>query len=249
MPSTQAAPATIDSPVLNSVPADGASAKSGTPALATPDAARQGQFVRDRELAAQIDLLDLVPIQRTYLKQRWLSELTYLSASARRHQRFHYLLQVIIIVGGVTIPALVGLRVGVESNWTGIAQGAAFVLGLVVAIAAALEGFFRWGDRWRHFRLRHEQLMAEGWAFLELAGVYARFDSHQAAFKTFVTRTEDKIGQEVQLYITEVVRQVESEDRTGKKEGNTSTARPIPGINNVGEAASTIGGSESIHRP
>jgi len=224
-PYAQPSPSEIGSPFVNRVRDQDTAAENGTTPLPTRGDVRQAQSARDRELGAQIDLLDLAPIQRAYLRQRWLSELTYLSGSARRHQRYHYTLQIVIIIGGVLVPALVGLHVNNTQWWAPAIQWLAFTLGLIVAMAAALEGFFRWGDRWRHFRLRREQLFAEGWAFLELAGAYRRFDSHQEGFKSFVTRTEEKIGQEVQVYISEVVRSDDQGNTAGKKD-ETPSGRP-----------------------
>jgi hypothetical protein len=239
----------IDSPFFNPVPDDGAIGAAGATSLPTLGTVRQAERARSRELAAQVDLLDLAPIQRAYLKQRWLSELAYLSDSARRHQRFHYLLRITIIVGGVIVPALVGLHVNNDKSWAPAVQWLAFIVGLIVAIAAALEGFFRWGDRWRHFRLRHEQLFAEGWAFLELAGAYRRFDSHREAFRSFVTRVEDKIGQEVQTYITEVVRQTELENQSGRKDGPTLPPSGDQSVGTTVGVAQTVGSSEPVRRP
>ncbi len=80
-------------------------------------------------------------------------------------------------------------------------------LGLLVAAAVALEEFFRFGERWRHFRQQSELLRSEGWGFLELSGPgYRRFDSHAEAFPAFVARAEEQLRQEVGVYITDVVR-------------------------------------------
>ena len=79
----------------------------------------------------------------------------------------------------------------------------------------ALEEFFRFGERWRHFRQHSELLRSEGWAFVTGAGpIYSGYDSHPDAFRTFVGRVEEIIGQEIGVYIAEVARPPEDQ-RTG----------------------------------
>lgn len=185
---------------------------------------------RDSLLADTIQTLDLSPIQRTYLLDRWLGQLTYLGKSARTAQRRYYALRLIAIIGGVAIPALVGLNVNgdgrVAVSWL------TFGLGLLVAGAVALEEFFRFGERWRHFRRQSELLRSEGWAFLERAGpTYRRYESHAAAFRPFVADVEEIIRHEVGVYVTEVVRV--SEDQPPRQAGSgglpnssTPTAKP-----------------------
>ena len=57
-----------------------------------------------------------------------------------------------------------------------------FAVSLVVALSAAVEGFFRFGDRWRHYRSLVEELKSEGWSFHELSGPYrADGATHESA--------------------------------------------------------------------
>ena len=59
---------------------------------------------------------------------------------------------------------------------------ATWVVGLVVAISAAIE-FFHYGDRWRTYRRTAELLKTEGWLFLQLSGRYsANGSTHAAAY-------------------------------------------------------------------
>ena len=146
-------------------------------------------------LDAQIDRLaregQLDALQTAYLRDRWLDQTKWLGGRARKNQRRHYILRLITILGGVAIPALVGLEI--NSNETEeYVRWLTFGLGLLVAAAAALEEFFRYGERWRHYRHHAELLKAEGWAFLQLVGpAYATFATHAVAFRTFVSRVEE----------------------------------------------------------
>jgi hypothetical protein len=203
------------------------------PSRARPDSAlpqTQGA------LAAQIDQLTLDGLQKAYLRDRWLDQTTWLGRSARRNQRRHYTLRLITILGGVAIPALVGLEINNNESVDAI-RWLTFGLGLLVAAAAALEEFFRYGERWRHYRRHAELLKAEGWAFLQLVGpAYTTVHTHAEAFRTFVGRVEETMRQEVGVYITEVTRVPDQEGRIAKAGSSVSAAKPIAGAEGPGTA-------------
>lgn len=172
----------------------------------------------DDKLAAAIDQLPLANVHKAYLRDRWLDQVRWLGRGAQRDQRRYYALRLVSILGGVTIPALVGLNIGSDADAT--VRWLTFGLGLLVAAATALEEFFRYGERWRHYRQQAELLKAEGWAFLQLAGpAYRRFDAHADAFRTFVGRVEDAVRQEVGVYIAEVVRSADNQQPDGRDGG------------------------------
>lgn len=180
--------------------------------------------VREPGLEAQIAELRLDEVQRTYLQERWLGQVRYLGKAARRAQRRYYALRLIAILGGVAIPALVGLNVG--SDVEPYVHWLTFGLGLTVAAAVALEEFFRWGDQWRHYRLQTELLRGEGWNFLALAGDhYRRFKTHAEGFRTFVAHSEEAMRREVGIYVTEVARTSDDsrEDRRPRPEPEPAT--------------------------
>jgi len=95
---------------------------------------------------------------------------------------------------------------------------AATGLGALVAIASAVEGFFRYGERWRNFRNTVELLKIEGWQFFQLSGPYSRRRSHAHAYEKFTARVEEIIRRDVQIYISEVVGEREAQQEAGEIE-------------------------------
>ena len=79
------------------------------------------------------------------------------------------------------------------------------MVGAVVAVAVAIEGFFRYGERWRNYRRSCEVLKSEGWSFFQLTGPYGRYKTHADAYERFAGRVETIIQEDVQTYITEIV--------------------------------------------
>lgn len=142
--------------------------------------------------------------QRDFLELRWLDQVTWMEAKASKAQRLYYSLRLITIVGAVIVPALVALNS--LDGWPGYAgQIGSWLVSLVVAVSAAVEGFFQFGQRWRNYRSTAERLKTEGWLYLELAGPYAADGgSHNDEYRTFVNRVEELIQKNVDAYITEV---------------------------------------------
>ena len=95
-----------------------------------------------------------------------------MEAAAQRTRTRYYALRLTTVVGAVIVPALVSINAlgGAETAITWLT----FAVSLVVAVSAAVEGFFRFGDRWRHYRSLVEELKSEGWDFHELSGPTGR---------------------------------------------------------------------------
>jgi hypothetical protein len=158
------------------------------------------------EVEALIEALDdLTPTQRQLLKARWAAQVRWTAAAAKRAQRRYYRLRVLMVVGAVVVPALVGLNVR-----GGFATGllwVTFALGLVLGCATAIDQFFDFGERWRHYRRTSERLKAEGWLYLALAGEYESASNHSAAFPRFSARVEDLLREDVDSFVTLVTPQ------------------------------------------
>lgn len=162
------------------------------------------------EFAGAIAAVSLPEAERRFLESRWLGQVEWMEAAAARSRRPYYALRLTTVVGAVVIPALVGLQLtgdfDLALRWT------TFGLSLLVATSAAVEEFFSFGERWRHYRHTAEQLKREGWLFLQLTGRYRRFKGdHEAAYPAFSARVETILQTEVEGYFADVVSEEEAE--------------------------------------
>jgi hypothetical protein len=154
-----------------------------------------------RQFEEIIDSLDLDELQKRFLHDRWLEQLTWFETKADVNQRRYYVLRLVTIVGGLIVPALVSLNIS-ENDVAEALAWTTFGLSLVVAIAAALDGFFRFGERWRSFRRVAELLKAHGWQYFELSGPYQAAD-HASAFSTFSAQVESMIQEDLKAFIAQ----------------------------------------------
>jgi hypothetical protein len=159
-----------------------------------------------------IDALQLDDMQKHFMRSRWLDQVMWMDSKCEKTQRWHYILRLVAIVGGVVVPALVGLKLGDEKASAAISW-LTFGISLMVAISVAVEEFFHFGERWRHYRRTVELLKIEGWKFFQLGGSYQQFGSHGGAYPLFAGKVEDIMQNEVDVYIAEVVKEKKEEKK------------------------------------
>jgi Protein of unknown function (DUF4231) len=183
-----------------------------------------------QEFGGVVDDFDLDERQRRFVQARWLDQMAWFDAKARQSQRRYYLLRLVAIVGGLIVPALVSLNIHQDTVRSTIAW-ATFTLSLVVGISVAVDGFFNYGGRWRQYRRTAELLKGHGWQYFELVGVYSGFRTHRAAFPRFAAAVEALIAEDVEAYLSKVMReQQHGEQQAGQeaKHDEAASSHPLP---------------------
>ena len=149
--------------------------------------------------------LELKDAQRHFLRSRWLDQVLWMEKKATVCRDRHYRLRLTAIILGVIVPVLVGLDVG-GGNREQAKKYITIGLSAVVAVSAAIEEFFHYGERWNHYRRTVESLKTQGWQFSQLSGPYAKFNTHQAAFGNFADQVEEVIQRDVEVYVTRLAK-------------------------------------------
>lgn len=197
----------------------------------------------DSDLSQRIESLDLSDDQKYYLKDRWLDQYTWFSKRASTMQKWYRRLRLTVVVGGVLIPGLIAFRISDdplvrfgrsqqnsttaawEVSTNDLKDGAVFIISLIVAMAAAIEEFFNFGEKHRNYRKAAEAIKGEYWKFLQLTGPYSKFkqesiDQAQAlksAYGDFVLRVEQIIEDDVHSFIELVDEQLAEDNRETQK--------------------------------
>lgn len=154
------------------------------------------------EMGKLIEILELPELNKQFLRARWLEQVIWMDEKAWNSILWHNILRLTTIIGGVIVPALVSLNV---SDGAAVAiKMLTFIISLVVALSAAVEEFFHYGERWRHYRRTVESLKSEGWQFFQLSGPYVG-QTHVQAYPAFAARVEELSREEVETYMTQVV--------------------------------------------
>jgi hypothetical protein len=161
-----------------------------------------------QEICTLIEQIDLSDLQKQFMKARWLEQLLWLEGRAQTTRNQYYFLRLLTIIGGVIVPALVSLNI--NANDVQVVVGwLAFGLSQVVAISAAVEEFFHYGERYRHYRNTAEAMKIEGWQFLQLSGSYRHAQSYAEVYPDFAQQVENIIQRDVEGYFSKVVQEKE----------------------------------------
>jgi hypothetical protein len=165
-------------------------------------------------LADVVQRIEVGDAGRTYLLERWLDQVEWLGRKAAQAQRRYYALRLTTGVGAVIVASLAGIatRGGTLGD---AARIAVFAIGLTIALSAAVEQLFRYGERWHHYRQAAEALKTEGWLFFQLAGPYGgEGATHAAALPAFAQRVENLLKSDVDTYVTEVTADPRSQSQS-----------------------------------
>lgn len=163
-----------------------------------------------QELGELVEQLQLPDLYKQSLKQRWLDQTVWADKKSGECRRWHYRLRLTTIIGGVILPALVGINFEIGKNNPTLRTFfpyLPFALSQVIAVSAAIEEFCRFGDRWRDYRQMAEDLKAEGWQYLQLSGSYESTKTHMTGYPLFASRVENIIKNDVQNYISDLIKQ------------------------------------------
>ena len=173
--------------------------------------------VSKQSLEKLIETLELSDLQKQFLRSRWLEQVSWTAERAKQSRNWYYRLRLTAIIGGIIVPILVGLNIN-DKNLASSVRWGTIALSGGVAISSAVEEFFHYGERWRHYRHTAESLKTQGWQFSQLSGVYSSYNTHQEAFSNFATQVEDILQRDVNVYVTEVVQNKEKQKEDGEQE-------------------------------
>jgi len=181
------------------------------------------------DITQMVELVDLSQLQKHYVRSRWLEQVIWMEDKAQDCRNRYYALRLTAIIGGLIVPALVGLNA-----FTGIVGDVVywmiFVLSLMVSISTGLEEFIKYGDRWRHYRAIVEELKIVGWHYFQLAGNFKDYNNHKTAYVTFVNTVEELIQKEVQVFVSNVTKEEKRDEQAQKPSEQPADVGDEPAI-------------------
>ncbi len=181
------------------------------------------------DMRQMVDYIELSKLQKHYILSRWLEQVIWMESRAQNARRVYYMLKLTAIIGGLIVPALVGLN-ALNGFLGSIIYWMIFFISLTASISVGLEEFMRYGDRWRHYRSIVEEMKIVGWQFFQLAGRFKDYSSHKLAYVTFVNTVEGIMQREVQVFVSNVSteRQRDEEENPDAAPAAKPTQTPLP---------------------
>jgi len=129
----------------------------------------------DTPFEEALQLVELEPLQKTIIKQRYLPLLRGLRIQTMRLAVFFHLSRYIITVGSLIVPALLSIQNTGSLTLDQRVYWATWVISLMVTISNGLMTLFKMDKHYFHLHTVREQLISDGWQYLELTGKYSGF--------------------------------------------------------------------------
>ena len=169
-----------------------------------------------------IQNLSLNSTQKNYLVSRLLGQIAYMEKKANSCKKNYVRSQIITILGGVTVTALVGLSTSIEDkNIRNFVGASAFVVSQVVTVTTALEQLHKNNELWLFYRRSEEYMKSQLWHFIEATGAYENLDQ-DTAFRIIVKQAEEIIPRDLDILSAKSVEQQTKTETLKQNELNSS---------------------------
>lgn len=174
-----------------------------------------------------IEKTDLPEREKDLMCFRWLVRVENMEKDARKSKIRHYTSKMIIIAGSAIVPVLASMNNPPEVSTGLTAQTfiyyATLLVSMIVSVSAGVHEFFRFGDRWRHYRGTVESLKSEGWHFIQQTGRYRNVGGHTKGYKRFAERVENILNTERERFMNDIAKEKIKEEPTS----DTTTATEV----------------------
>ena len=160
--------------------------------------------------------MELPTRQEHFMRSRWLDQLLWMEKKAGFCRDRHQSLRLTTIILGVIVPILIGFDFGTQHIQK--VRAVTAILSGVVAVSAAVEEFFHYGERWYHYRRTAESLKQHGWQFSQLTGPYKKFSTCETAFPIFAEYVEEILQKDVEGYVTQGIQSHQEEHQDNNEE-------------------------------
>lgn len=174
-----------------------------------------------------IEKIGLKEMDKDLMCYRWLVRVENMEKDARKSKLRHYAFKMTVIVGSAIVPVLASLNTPPSTNeastYHTVIYLATLIVSMIVSISAGVHEFFRYGDRWRHYRGTVETLKSEGWHFIQQTGKYRNSGGHEKGYRRFAERVEGILSKERERYMTDIAK-----EKTNEGQGENKTAGDTP---------------------
>lgn len=188
-----------------------------------------------------IQAIDLAPFnsyQKTILKERYSSVLLEYKSRRILYAWLFHSLRSIITIGSLIVPALLSVQFG--SSTSELATAAMYwitwTLSLLVTMSNGIFTLYKVDKKYFMFHTIYEQLISEGWQFLELTGKYSGFytpnqkPTHENQFRFFCHAIEKIKMKQVEEEYFKVTESGHTHSKEGQKDETKSIVPPTPGL-------------------
>ena len=159
----------------------------------------RGEFSSRFGQLVSMDDNELDPMSKQILKNRYINLVNAMEVSSKRSAFWYSTFNLMTTTGSIIVPALISIQDrtfrtdATDQQQIDHENGiywASWGVSLMVTLSNALLRLFSLDKTYITRKIKCNHLKSEGWLFLELAGEYSNYDSHQDAFVYFCNQIE-----------------------------------------------------------
>ena len=159
----------------------------------------RGEFSSRFGQLVSMDDNELDPMSKQILKNRYINLVNAMEVSSKRSAFWYSTFNLMTTTGSIIVPALISIQDrtfrtdATDQQQIDHENGiywATWGVSLMVTLSNALLRLFSLDKTYITRKIKCNHLKSEGWLFLELAGEYSNYDSHQDAFVYFCNQIE-----------------------------------------------------------
>ena len=151
---------------------------------------KQENFITAEDL---LNGLQLEEKKKTIIRLRWLEIAQLMESRADRYMKVYNVLQFITLVTVIITPVFININTLVATT-----------SGILAALSLGINQSFQYEKKWRHYRKNVELIYSEGYDYFSLGGKYFSYESHEEAYRSFVSNVEAILKSEVETYFLKV---------------------------------------------
>jgi len=192
----------------------------------------------DTPFEETLELIELEPLHKAIIKQRYIPLLKGLRMQTLRLALFFHMSRYIITVGSLIVPALLSIQNTGSPTIDQKVYWATWVISLMVTISNGLMTLFKMDKHYFHLHTVREQLISDGWQYLELTGKYSGFHTpnieptHSNQFVFFCHSIEKIRMKQIQ---EEYYKVQENNAQQGANQTSTLLLPPTPSEDDLGK--------------
>lgn len=136
-----------------------------------------------------VDKLDIEEIEKNVIKLRYINELNELKSNSTNSTCIYNISNFFLTTLSIILPGIMSIQ-KINTEYEDILFWSSWGMSLGITLLNGYIKLFKIDRNYYFYNYNYERHVSEGWNYIELGGVYNSKDTHQQAYKRFMSNVE-----------------------------------------------------------
>ena len=136
-----------------------------------------------------VDKLDIEEIEKNVIKLRYINELNELKSNSTHSTCIYNISNFFLTTLSIVLPGIMSIQ-KINTEYEDILFWSSWGMSLGITLLNGYIKLFKIDRNYYFYNYNYERHVSEGWNYIELGGVYNSKDTHQQAYKRFMSNVE-----------------------------------------------------------